>query len=159
MTRTDSTPGPKPSPLIERIEARSVYEDHGHATPCRIYTGTLSRGYGQISTGSRTDGTRTHAYVHIAVWEHFNGPVPSGYELDHLCRQPACWDHTHLEAVTHRENILRSPTAPPAIHARKTHCPSGHPYDEANTYHWRGPKGQRTRLCRTCQRERARRRA
>ncbi|MFA5377222.1 MAG: HNH endonuclease [Dehalococcoidia bacterium] len=31
----------------------------------------------------------------------------------------------------------------------KTHCPHGHPYDEANTYHH--PSGRR--VCRICQRE------
>lgn len=35
---------------------------------------------------------------------------------------------------------------------RKTHCPKGHPYDEANTYVTK----QGHRLCRACHRERAR---
>jgi hypothetical protein len=40
---------------------------------------------------------------------------------------------------------------------RKTHCPQGHPYDEANTYH--AKRGQRTqRMCRACFRIRARNR-
>ena len=33
-------------------------------------------------------------------------------------------------------------------HAKKTHCPQGHEYDEANTYRWRT-----SRYCRTCMSE------
>jgi hypothetical protein len=41
-------------------------------------------------------------------------------------------------------------------HRVKTHCPQGHPYDEANTY--RPPGAPRSRKCRECMRE-ARRKA
>jgi hypothetical protein len=41
----------------------------------------------------------------------------------------------------------------------RTHCPQGHPYDEANTYIERKPDGTpKARMCRACQRERARQR-
>ena len=33
------------------------------------------------------------------------------------------------------------------VPSERTHCPAGHPYDVANTRHYRG-----TRLCRTCRR-------
>jgi hypothetical protein len=60
----------------------------------------------------------------------------------------------HLEAVTHRENMLRSA----AMTTRKPRCPRGHPYDEANTYWWRGVR--HCRLCREAvSRSRVRRRA
>ena len=36
-----------------------------------------------------------------------------------------------------------------APHRDKTHCPNGHPYDEANTYRY--PNGQRK--CRQCKRQ------
>jgi len=42
-----------------------------------------------------------------------------------------------------------------AANAEKTHCPQGHPYDEANTY--RKPRGDRE--CRICRRERERARS
>ena len=39
----------------------------------------------------------------------------------------------------------------------RTHCPRGHAYDEANTYIERRADGTpKSRMCRTCQRERAR---
>ena len=39
----------------------------------------------------------------------------------------------HLEAVTHRENMSRSPNNIAVKNRLKTHCPHGHPYDQANT--------------------------
>ncbi len=52
-----------------------------------------------------------------------------------------------MEPVTHRENILRG-ESPAALHAIKTHCPNGHPYDDENTYI--ATTGQR--CCRACHR-------
>jgi hypothetical protein len=54
-------------------------------------------------------------------------------------------------AINLTENVVGSCWK---IHAAKTHCPHGHPYDEANTY--RPKNGQRA--CRACSRERQRRR-
>lgn len=100
-------------------------------------------GYGQVSFGNR----RNHK-VHKLVWEHFNGPVPEGKELDHLCRVRACWNPRHLEAVTHKVNMERGDRA------TRTHCPVGHPYDSTNTY----TDSRNQRRCRTCNREDMRRR-
>jgi hypothetical protein len=113
---------------------------------CWEWTGALnSKGYGTYSVGGKTKIAARFAY------EHFVGPIPDGLELDHLCRNVLCVNPAHLEAVTHRENMLRGHNAS-AINARKTHCPKGHPYSEENTY--RNPEGQR--YCRICGRARNR---
>jgi hypothetical protein len=87
---------------------------------------------------------RKKMLAHRAAWELAVGQIPQGLTLDHLCRNPSCICPDHLEAVTQRENVLRG-NGLPAQHARKTHCPQGHPYDERNTK-WFG----RRRMCRAC---------
>lgn len=112
----------------------------GAPGPCWIWTRAKTRnGYGNFSIKGRPYG------AHQVGWWLTRGPVPDGLELDHVCRVTSCVNPDHLEPVTHRENCLRG-TSPFAVHARKTHCPKGHPYDEVNT--WRDKEG--TRRCRTC---------
>lgn len=53
-----------------------------------------------------------------------------GFEIDHLCRNRKCVNPEHLEQVTHRENVLRSPINPfnnPKVRTyRRTQCKRGH---------------------------------
>jgi hypothetical protein len=84
--------------------------------------------------------------VHCVMYQHFIGLIPAGMEVDHLCRNRRCCRPDHLEAVTHRENLLRGDTFA-ARHAQLTHCPRGHEYDAANTRVYKG-----MRLCRACRR-------
>lgn len=116
-------------------------------------------GYGQFrlsANGRPGKVIRTHQYT----YERLVGPVPTGLELDHLCRNHGCANPDHLEPVTHAENMRRSPIQgiglPTGQAARRaiTHCPQNHPYDEANT--GRRPRTGH-RYCRACARERMRR--
>lgn len=118
------------------------------ATGCWVWTAARRvGGYGEFGVA------RCTVSAHRLAWRILRGPIPSWLELDHLCRNPACVNPKHLELVTHQENILRGDG--PRIWAekqqRKTHCPQGHPYNEENTYWWRG-----ARYCRTCHREQER---
>lgn len=133
-------------PAIDRVLDRVAIDIK---TGCWNFTGATAKGYGRVRIGSKADGTARIVYTHRLVWEHFNGPIPHGMQLDHLCRNTRCCNFKHTELVTSRENSLRG-TSFAAQNARKTHCPQGHPYDEANT--WRSAKGWRQ--CRTCSRER-----
>ena len=91
---------------------------------CWLWIGCRnSKGYGMISVGG------TMLVAARVVYEHTRGPIPPGLELDHLCRTPPCVNPDHVEPVTHRENMLRSPTAAPAVHARQTACIHGHALD------------------------------
>lgn len=46
-----------------------------------------------------------HFLVHRAVWEAFNGPIPEGYDIDHIDGDPHNNYLNNLRAVTHVENL------------------------------------------------------
>ena len=48
-----------------------------------------------------------HVLAHRWFYEQVHGPVPTGYQLDHLCRNRACVNPAHLEVVTRRTNARR----------------------------------------------------
>jgi hypothetical protein len=134
----------EPAEIAARIEERLIpYKE------CLLWIGPPHprTGYGQVTVNG------VHTQPHRALWIAKNGPAPEGLEPDHTCRRKLCCNLDHLEWVTHRENCRRRVMVLP------THCPQGHPYDEANTY--RRPNQPTWRYCRTCVREanRARRRA
>lgn len=79
--------------------------------------------------------------AHRVIYEQRRGPIPTGLELDHLCRVKRCVNPDHLEPVTHAENVRRAGAA-------KTHCLRGHLYVPMTTY--RSPNGGRS--CQTCRR-------
>lgn len=86
--------------------------------------------------------------AHRYAYESIVGPIPNGMVLDHVkqrCGNRACVNPAHLEPVTNRVNILRG-SGITALNARKTHCPKGHEYTDANTI--RGK--DRVRKCRSC---------
>ena len=95
--------------------------------PCWEFMGyRLPSGYGRVQRG---DGVILA--THRVSFEYFKGPIPDNFQVDHLCRNRACCNPSHLEAVTHRENTLRGVGAA-AMNSRKTHCPKGHPYSGDN---------------------------
>ncbi len=119
---------------------------------CWLWTGkdVTPNGYGRFTYRvSQWHQRRTMA--HRWAYEELVDPIPEGMTLDHLCGVNLCVNPAHLELVSLRENILRSDN-PMAQNARKTHCPVGHPYDEANTY--MNQKGER--ICKECSRTKAR---
>ena len=113
---------------------------------CWLWTGCHnSSGYGTFWLEGR------RMVAHRWPFESINGPVPKGLELDHLCRVRACVRPSHLEAVSHRTNIIRGASNELA----KTHCPQGHPYSGANLVTRRGQNGRLKRTCRSCGRRRS----
>jgi len=131
--------GVPPTSVRERLYRR-LAEDP--VTGCLLWPLSKNHhGYGQIYVEPGRTGK-----VHRVAWELENGPVPEGFQLDHLCRVRNCANVAHLELVSPRENQLRGQT-----NAAKTHCPRGHEFDLLNTY-WRPDGGGRQ--CRACKRAR-----
>ena len=107
---------------------------------CIVWQGALIEGYGRIYKDKNHRFTR----VHRVMYEAIKGKIPKGLVLDHLCRNRACVNVDHLEAVTDRVNLSRGFGAS-ALNARKTHCKRGHEFTPENTNPWRGH-----RSCRLC---------
>jgi len=97
----------------------------------------LPSGYGTIWDPEK----RRKTYVHRASFEIFKGEIKN--EVDHLCKNRACWNPEHLEDVSHKENLKRGDTFTARNLAKDT-CKYGHKYDAVNC---RG-----TRRCKTCER-------
>jgi HNH endonuclease len=137
----------------ERLLSRAIIDLHGPLrvddAPCWNFDKpSKSTGYGQFSVG-RQKGLLAHR----VAYELWYGEIPAGTEVDHVCRNRACCNPAHLEAVTHRVNTLRG-AAPSAVNAVKTECGNGHKFTSANTYiDKRG-----SRCCRACARDKRRRR-
>lgn len=127
---------PKEGKMIDRFLKFVSPEPN---TGCWLWMGGCSQnGYGAFKVNGRQETAHRIAYSLL------RGEIPEGLQLDHLCRVRCCVNPDHLEPVTPKENIRRSP-----IHSgAKTHCPQGHAYTAENTGKHAGE-----RFCRKCARK------
>lgn len=124
-----------PLPIIVRLLHRIQIDQ---ATGCWNWMGgNNGRGYGVIGLNHRS------WYVHRISHLLFIGPIPDGFEVDHLCKNRGCCNPFHLEAVPQSVNNARSASCC-ALNALKTHCKRGHLLDGENLY--------RTAAGRSCKR-------
>lgn len=131
---------------------------------CWLWTGTRTQdGYGQFGHNPSATSKRVLVGAHRYVYEQFVGPIPDGFQVDHICHNiaaeaglchggdscvhRACCNPAHLEAVSGKTNALRS-LGVTAVNARKTHCARGHEFTPENT-HITQAGG---RVCQTCRR-------
>lgn len=124
---------------LEELRDRAIVTPSG----CWLWSGAKTNlGYGTVCVDGRTQ------YVHRVAMRL------AGRELtrstDHLCRNRACFNPLHLDAVTQRVNVLRGEGVA-AQHAKKTHCDNGHELSGANLIIL-NDRGWRD--CRACRRAR-----
>lgn len=135
-------------PLAQRIAENQASNPDG----CWEWHGVRSLGYGHISV--MENGRPVKRKVHRVAYKLVVGPIPEGMHLDHLCRNPPCYNPKHLEAVTARTNILRGIGVAPR-NAAKTHCKHGHEFTAENIK-WQHKNGKNYRTCRACRNASAR---
>ena len=104
---------------------------------CWLWEGALTD-KGRGTTGIGGGITRP---AHRVAYELMIGPIPEGLEIDHLCRVPRCVNPSHLEPVTHAENIRRGPKP------KQDECKRGHPISGYNEFILAEGRGRRCRKC------------
>lgn len=116
----------KPIIIPERVGERAASRHAPDENGCWISTYSVaSHGYAQI--GWKNGSERNVVTAHRASWTHFNGPIPEGMTIDHICHVRRCVNPEHLRLMSNIENAtgggglnLRKP-----VETDKT-CRSGH---------------------------------
>ena len=124
--------------LRDRFDAKWTPEP---MSGCWLWTGTVDlKQYGRFSKQGRL------CSAHRIAWELYRGSIPTDRNVLHRCDNPSCVNPDHLFLGTLTDNMRDMARKGRSYSQRLTHCPAGHPYNDANTY--LGDKGYRR--CRVC---------
>lgn len=134
-----------------RLMAKTVVDANG----CWIFQGNRSvKGYGAMY--HRDFGGNS---LHRVIYQVLHGVRLTYHQfVCHRCDVKPCCNPNHLFLGDNSANQFDAGAKGLHQESRRTECPHGHPYDEANTMVIIRRDGGRSRGCRECARIRGRRR-
>lgn len=91
---------PSPVRWRERIVSGSVADS---TTGCWIWPRVDKNGYGRFNF--KQNGVAHMTGAHRAAWLAFRGDIGGPSVIDHLCRNHACCNPSHLRVVSTSENV------------------------------------------------------
>ena len=109
MSHIDTLTEESKQHLIDRIGNSVTVNQKTGCWEWNLYC-NHKNGYGQFCLAT-VDGKSIWGNAHRVSYELFNGPVPEGLEVAHVCHCAGCVNPTHLIACTHRDNIRMSAAA------------------------------------------------
>lgn len=147
--------GAKPTIATKPIKQRIAESTAETSSGCWEWQLSKCRdGYGMMKVAGKSLRAARVSYT------EFRGDIPKGMLIYQSCKNRACVNPSHLEAITAQESVARGESDARGNffeHYEKrrstTHCPNGHPWDSENTRH-----NGIQRICRACLRENQRKR-
>jgi hypothetical protein len=121
---------------MAKVVSNISFTDNG----CWEWTATkVNTGYGFITFSRK--GWLVHRLTYLWV----KGEIPDGFTIDHTCRNRACCNPDHLEAVTLQVNILRAKRG--QLDVDLNACRNGHALADPNSYYARRDGRRQCKKC------------
>lgn len=135
---------------MKGLDITKFWEKVDKTEDCWNWKAYKFNGYGKFMVGEKYK--KIPRLAHRISYVLYKGRISNNKQIDHLCRNRACVNPEHLQAVSQRENLMRGNGAC-AMNARKVSCPKGHAYTRENTLLYKR-RGNKYRKCRKCRKRR-----